>query len=230
MFSWSLNRGIPRGDETTENFCSVSANCAACGWLLRRSRLPRWESAAGWRFLHELIECVVAKIRDGPKAVKKVNLTSPLKNHHDSLPLQSVSRGGLMSSNQVLGNIRAPRKLSKVSDTSPVKMRNGRTGCEVRADCEERVDTVTVAATSRIDWSRVIDLLVNTPASAFTHFARCLLVSSGLESTMFVLAKWYMNEAVRFDKSEAYVLRACGDSLICPFSKGIILPVSRCKK
>ena len=131
-----------------------------------------------------------------------------------------------MSSNQVLGYIRASRKLSEVSDMNSVKTGNGRTKREAREDCEG-VDPITDAATSRIDWSRVIDLLAKTPASAFTHFARCLLVSSGLESTRAVLAEWYVSKTSRFDKSETYVLRACGDSLICPLSKGIMLPVSR---
>jgi len=60
------------------------------------------------------------------------------------------------------------------------------------------------------------------------HFARCLLESSGLESIRFVLVQWCMSETMRLNGGETHVFRAWGDNLMCPFSKGMMLPVSRC--
>lgn len=121
-----------------------------------------------------------------------------------------------------------PRGTKKGFRSESSELRRGHTGREAREDREERVDPVTVAATSRTDRSRVIVLLVNTPASEFIHFARCLSVSSGLESMRFALVKLYVSGAARFNGSETHVFRACGDSLMCPLSKGMMLPVSRC--
>jgi len=46
---------------------------------------------------------------------------------------------------------------------------------------------------------------------------------------MFMLVKWCISEgaSLRVHGSESHVFRACGDSLICPFSKGMILPILR---
>lgn len=77
VFSYSSDRAIHRGDETTESFCSVTTNRMACGWFLTRSRRPGWESDWGWRRLHELIEFVVGKMQDGSRATKTVELMSP---------------------------------------------------------------------------------------------------------------------------------------------------------
>lgn len=82
------------------------------------------------------------------------------------------------------------------------------TGCGARGDRGERVDPVTVAATSRTDRSRVIFLRVSTPASALMDFARCLLVSSGWESTRFILIERYVSEATRLGKGKTHVFRA----------------------
>ena len=79
-----------------------------------------------------------------------------------------------------------PRGAKKSFRSELNELRKGHTGREARADREEKVDPVTVAATSRTDRSRVIVLLVNTPASEFIHFARCLSVSSGLPYMVIV--------------------------------------------
>lgn len=92
------------------------------------------------------------------------------------------------------------------------------------------MDPVTVAATSRTDRSRVIGLRVNTPASVLTHFARCFLVSPGWETTMFMLMRRYVRQKAGLTWGRAHVFRACGDSLMCPFSKGTMLPVLRCDR
>ena len=44
----------------------------------------------------------------------------------------------------------------------------------------------------------------------------------------FVLVRWYISRTVGLDGGEAHVFRACGDNLICPISKGMMFPISRC--
>lgn len=166
-----------------------------------------------------MVEC--CKIGKLDARLARLPNTSPL--------LWCIVRGKVFSS-RLLGSILILRLLRKVSNLSPTEDGGWkrRTGRETREDREVEMDPVTVAATSRADRSRVIFLQVRTQASALTHFARCLVVRSGWESTRFILVKWYINKTARFNRYKTHVFRACGDSLICPLFKGMMLPMSRC--
>lgn len=130
--------------------------------------------------------------------------------------------------NRLFGTILVLGLRRKVSDSGSIKdERRGHTARELRERREGNVDPVTVEATSRTDRSRVMRLVLRIPASVLTCFVRCLSVAPGQESTRVILIEWYIIRTERFRRGTTYVFRACGDSLICPFSIAMMLPVRR---
>jgi len=45
---------------------------------------------------------------------------------------------------------------------------------------------------------------------------------------MFILVRWYVRRSAEPNGRKTHAFRACGDNFICPLSKGMMLPVSRC--
>lgn len=121
LISGRFGGAITRGDETIENFGSMPTDRARSERWLRGSRFSQQGGVGDSRFPHDLIGCVVGKLREWLNAMEVSNLDTCLAKLPDISPLLwGIVRDG-KSSGRRLEGILVLRLLRNVYKSSGVK-------------------------------------------------------------------------------------------------------------